>query len=328
MINYLKLIRIQNLLFIALVQFLMRQVVLVPILQVYGFDASMEMGMLSLLIIATVLIAAGGYVLNDYFDVKIDSINRPDRQIVGNKVSRHQAMFLHQLLTVAGMMCGLVLAFFARSFTLAFIFIVIPGLLWFYSASYKRQFLIGNLVIAFIAAISVLIVGITQLAFLQKEFGNLIFETPIPKQFYAWIGGFSVFSFLCTWIREIVKDIEDEKGDREMECRTMPIKWGIEKTKLFIYALILITCICLLAANYIFIPFAGTFTIRYIIFGLVLPFVALVYLIYKAKTSIEFHQASTLSKFIMLSGVLYSFAFYYLQAKEHGISLFNLFILK
>jgi 4-hydroxybenzoate polyprenyltransferase len=328
MINYFKLIRIQNLLFIALVQYLMRQVVLVPILQIYGFDASMEMGMLSLLIIATVLIAAGGYVLNDYFDVKIDAINKSSHQIVGNEVSRHQAMFLHQVLTVAGIICGLALAFFARSFTLAFIFIVIPGLLWFYSASYKRQFIIGNLVVAFMAAITVLIVGITQLAFLQKEFGTLIFETPIPKQFYAWIGGFSIFSFLCTWIREIIKDIEDEKGDREMECRTMPIKWGIENAKLFIYGLIAITVLCLLVANYVFIPFAGTFTIRYIIFGLALPFAALAYLIYMAKTPTEFHQASTLSKFIMLSGVLYSFAFYYLQAKAHGISLFNLFIVQ
>jgi 4-hydroxybenzoate polyprenyltransferase len=328
MILYLKLIRFQNLIFLALIQFVLRQVVLIPILQTFGFDASMETGMLYLLIIATVFIAAGGYVLNDYFDVKIDLINRPDKLIVGDTISRHTAMVLHQVLTGIGVFCGLLLACFAHSFTLGFIFIVIPGLLWFYSASYKRQFMIGNLVIAFIAAISVLVVGIAQLAFLQKEFGSLIFETPIPSFFYGWIGGFALFSFICTWIREIIKDMEDEKGDREMECHTMPIKWGIKKTKFFLYGLIVLTVSALFLANQLFIHFSGNLTIRYIIFALALPFVALAYLIYHAKTQTDYHQASILSKIIMILGILYSFIFYYLQAKSFGISLFNLFMVQ
>jgi len=326
--SYLKLIRIQNLFFIAFVQFLMQQVVLLPILQVYGFETSMVIGMLGLLITATVFIAAGGYVLNDYFDVKIDAINSMNNQIVGNEISRQKAMLLHQILTGIGVFCGLLLAYFARSITLAFIFIVVPGLLWFYSASYKRQFLIGNLVVAFIVAISILTVGITQLAFLQKEFGKLIFETPIPSQFYGWIGGFAIFSFLSTLIREIIKDMEDEKGDREMECRTMPIKWGLNNTKLFLYGLIIITVSLLFLANGFFINFDGLLTLKYIIFGLAAPYGVLIYLIYKAQVPSEFHQASTLSKFIMLSGVLYCFIFYYLQAKSNGISLFNLFLVQ
>jgi 4-hydroxybenzoate polyprenyltransferase len=306
----------------------MRQVVLVPILQTYGFDASMETSMLFLLITATVLIASGGYIINDYFDVKIDAINKPDKQIVGNKISRHTAIILHQILTGLGVICGLLLAFLSRSYTLAFIFIVIPGLLWFYSASYKRQFLIGNLVIAFISAITILVVGIAQLAFLQKEYGSLIFETPIPAHFYGWIGGFAIFSFLCTLIREIIKDIEDEKGDREMECRTLPIKWGISNTKIFLYSLIAITGFALFLADYFYIQFNSTLTLRYIIFGLALPFTGLCVMIYRAKSKSDFHQASDLLKVIMFIGVMYSFVFYFLQAKTFGISLFNLFILK
>jgi len=328
MYSYLKLVRYQNLIFIAFIQFVMRQVVLVPILQTFGFDATMDTSMLFLLITATVLIAAGGYVLNDYFDVKIDAINRPDKQLVGVVLSRHTAMALHQVLTTLGVICGLLLSYFARSFTLAFIFIVIPGLLWFYSASYKRQFLIGNLVIAFISAITILVVGIAQLSFLQKEFGSLIFETPIPAHFYSWIGGFALFSFLFTLMREILKDIEDEKGDREMECRTLPIKWGINKTKSFLYGLIALTVILLFLSNNYFIHFNGNLTTRYIIFGLVIPLAVLCYLIFMARSKSDFHQASTLSKVIMLVGVMYSFVFYYLEAKAYGISLFNVFILK
>jgi len=328
MYSYLKLIRYQNLIFIAFIQFVMRQVVLVPILQTFGFEATMDTSMLYLLITATVLIAAGGYVLNDYFDVKIDAINRPEKQIVGVVLSRHTAMALHQGLTGLGVICGLLLSFYSKSFTLAFIFIVIPGLLWFYSASYKRQFLIGNLVIAFISAITILVVGITQLAFLQKEFGSLIFETPIPGSFYGWIGGFALFSFLFTLIREILKDIEDEKGDREMECRTLAIKWGVTKTKTFLYCLIVLTVILLFLSEIFFIHFVGNLTLKYIIFGLVIPLAVLCYLIYSARSKSDFHQASLLSKVIMFVGVMYSFVFYYLQAKTYGISLFNIFILK
>ena len=328
MVTYIKLIRFKNLLFIAFVQFAMYQMVLVPILQTFGFDAALETGMLGLLIAATVFIAAAGYVLNDYFDVKIDAINRPEKQIVGNLISRHEAMLFHQILTGLGVICGLLLAYFAQSFTLAFIYIVVPGLLWFYSASYKRQFIIGNLVIAFISALTVLVVGITQLAFLQKEYGSFIFETPIPKHFYGWIGSFALFSFLCTWIREIIKDMEDEKGDREMECRTMPIKWGIIKTKGFLIGLILITVLGFFIMNGFFIHFTGSLTIRYLIFGLAMPFTALCYFIFTAKTPVDYHQASTLTKVILLIGIMYSLVFYFLQAKTFGFSMFNLFILK
>jgi 4-hydroxybenzoate polyprenyltransferase len=328
MIVFLRVLRIKNLIFIAFIQFVMHRLLLVPILQTYGFETAMGNCMLSLLIAATVLIAAGGYVLNDYFDVKIDNINRPETTIVGKQISRHTAMVLHQGLNGLGVFLGLLLAYFAHSFTLAFIFIVVPGLLWFYSASYKRQFITGNLVVSFAAALTVLIVGLTQLAFLQKEYGNLIFETPIPKQFYGWVGGYALFSFLCTWIREIIKDMEDEKGDREMECRTMPIKWGTNKTKLFLYGLIVITVSGLFVLNGLFIHFGGLLTFRYILFGLALPYAALCFLIFQAKSPEDYHRASTLSKAIMLIGVLYSFIFYYLQAKTYGISLFNLFIVK
>ncbi|MEI8273136.1 MAG: geranylgeranylglycerol-phosphate geranylgeranyltransferase [Paludibacter sp.] len=306
----------------------MQKLVIVPILQTFGFQTTFNNSLLFLLIASTVLIAAGGYVLNDYFDIKIDAINRPEKQLVGTKISRQSAMLMHQILTGLGILVGLLLAYFTQSFTLGFIYIVIPGLLWFYSASYKRQFIVGNVVISFITSITILIVAIAQIADLQKEFGKLIFETAIPHQIYAWLGAFSIFAFLCNWIREIIKDMEDERGDRELECHTMPIIWGIKKTKWFIYGLITVTVIGLFAANALFIPFEGTLTLRYIIFGLLLPLAVLCYLMAMAKSREDFNQAASMLKIIMLVGVLYGFIFYYLQARTFGISLFNLFIVK
>lgn len=324
---FLRLIRVKNLIFLAFMEFMMQKSVNVPILQTFGFDAFMSDAYLTLLIAGSVFIAAGGYILNDYFDVKIDLINRPEKVIVTRQISKSTAMILHQFLSITGVLCGLLLAWFARSFTVALVFILIPGMLWFYSASYKRQFLIGNLVVAFNAAVSVFIVGIAQLAFLEKTYGKLIFETPLPGQLYMWIGGFGLFAFLTTWIREIIKDMEDEAGDREMECRTMPIKWGKMATTWFATVLIILTSALLLYFS-VSVPFDGTLTLRYVLPGIILPLAMLLYLLFSAKVPADYHQASSLTKLIMLIGVLYSLIFYYLQAKTYGFSIFNHFMVK
>lgn len=122
--------------------------------------------------------------------------------------------------------------------------------------------------------------------------------------------------------------MQDEAGDRELECRTMPIKWGIMKTKIFIYSLITITIALLYLLSLIFVPFTGHLTSQYISYGIVLPLIVLIYLVSKARSANEYAQASTLLKFTMLIGVFYSFIFYYLQAKSYGISIFNLFMVK
>ena len=173
-----------------------------------------------------------------------------------------------------------------------------------------------------------LIVAIVELSVLEQRFGKLLFETPIPGQFYTWIGGFSVFSFLLTLLREIIKDIEDEKGDREMECRTIVLKWGLPRTKLLLYLLICIIVVALYAVEFLMTEFEGSLTIKYITYGLALPLAVLVFMIFKAQNTTDFHQASTFVKFIMLSGVLYSFIFYFQMAKMYSISVFDLFIIK
>lgn len=323
--NYLKLIRINNLIFILLIQCMIQQFIIAPVLQINDIDNSNSLLYYILLVATTILIAAGGYVLNDYFDVKIDTINKPDRLIIGRFISKEKAMFLYQVLTICGIITGLILAWLLSSFTFALIFIAVPGLLWFYSASYKRQLIIGNVIVAFLAGLSVFIVGMTEIALLQKQFGLLIFETGIPEHIYCWTGGFAFFAFLLTWIREIIKDIEDIRGDRELECRTLPIVWGITKAKTTIWILSGITIALLVVTCIFLIPFEKSLTTKYLVYGIILPFLLLFYLIFKAKDPYDYHQASALSKFIMLMGLLYTFIVYYMLAKTYGISMFNTF---
>lgn len=325
---YLQLIRYKNLLFLAFIQFAMQQLIVAPLLQKYGFEYITPDYSLLLLILATVFIAAGGYVINDYFDIKIDRINKPDKQIVSTIVTKQQAMLLHQVLTGIGVICGLALAFSLRSFTLGFLFIVVPGLLWFYSASYKRQFLTGNLIVALLAGLSVLVVGIAAVADLKHTYNDLVFQTTIPAEIYVWMGGFALFSFLLTFVRELVKDMQDVEGDREMECRTVAIVWGAAKTKLLIYSVVVVVIGLLLGVSKFYIPFENSLSFRYILFGLILPLLAFIFLIVKAQNTDALKSAATFLKYIMLLGVLYSFVFYFLLAKQFGLSLFNLLLIK
>jgi len=327
-IQFFKLIRYQNLLFLALTQLLLQQLIVSPLLQKYGFEYIAADTTIFLLITATVCITAAGYVINDYFDLKIDRINKPEKVLIGTVFSKQQAMLMHQVITAIGIITGLILAYNLQSFTLAFLFIVIPGLLWFYSASYKRQFAIGNVIVALMAASSVLIVGISSVAELKCNYADLVYQTPIPAEIYSWIGGFAAFSFLLTLMRELVKDLQDREGDSEVECRTMAIVWGEFKTKLVVY-LLGASCIAfLIFANQQLIPFEGTLTFKYILFGMIVPLLVFGYLLQTAHQPSAYKIASRMLKYIMLIGVLYSIVFYFLMAKTYGLSLFNLFIIQ
>lgn len=313
-IDYIKLVRYKNLIAIIFFQVLMYYGIVLPILDKYQMGQACY-GSLEfiLLVCSSIFIAAGGYAINEYFDTKIDMINRPEKVIVGKTISRKSAATYFQILIGIGTLCGLILAYLVRDIKAGFIFIIIPGLLWFYSGAYKRQFLIGNIIIGFCAAMSIFLVGYIECSVLSKMFGPIIFETPIVSEIYSWVGGFSLFAFLLTMIREIVKDVEDIEGDREMECRTMPIVWGIKKTKIFLYVLTIATVALIGFFAFTKIHFAvDNITKKYFIFGILLPFIAFLYLIFKAKGKNDFHQASSFCKYMMIIGSLYSVFVYFL----------------
>ncbi len=307
---YLRLLRVGNLAFLAILLFVMEKWVATPLLRLAQFSEQMPWWVLTLLILSTVLIAAGGYVINDYFDVKIDRINRPDEMVVTRHISRDGAMRIFQVLTAVGIAAGLVVAWWARSWTLAMIYIVIPGLLWFYSASYKRQLLVGNIVVSFASALVPLLVAIANADYLRHLYGEALQYTPVVGQLYVWISGFSLFAFLITLAREMVKDIEDITGDREMECRTAAIVWG-EKACKTIVSVILLVAISLI--TYLFLavlPFPcdwNTISTRYVVFGLIIPILCAIILLWAAKSPLEYRRTQLIIKFVMFMGVLYSF---------------------
>ena len=308
--DIMRLVRWSNLLFLAALIWLMEKWVAVPILDAAAFGEQLPGYMLFLLILATVGIAAGGYVINDYFDVKIDRINRPDELIVTNTVSKPAAMKLSIGLSAFGIICGMIVAFLLRSMTLGILFVIIPGLLWFYSSSYKRLLLIGNITIALLAAMTPLLVAMTNVAYLQLHYAIVLPFVSLEHDLYAWLGGFALFAFLLTWIREVIKDMQDQMGDREYECHSLPVVWGDLWTKIFVTGLIVFTLLVIGHLWYRVLPFDTgwlSLSTRYIVFGIVTPLLGVLGLLWAAKIPSDYKTCQQLVKFTMLLGMLYSF---------------------
>ena len=301
--------RWSNLLFLTALVWLMEKWVAVPVLNQAAFGEQLPWYIVLLIGLATVLIAAGGYVINDYFDVKIDRINRPDELIVTRTIPKPVAMHLSIGLSIAGVICGIAAAGLLRSMTLAILFIIVPGLLWFYSSSYKRLFMIGNLIIALLAALTPMLVAMSNVAILQLRYETILPYTTLEHDLYAWLGGFALFAFLLTWIREIIKDMQDQMGDRELECHSMPVVWGDTWTKVFVTALIVLTLAIIGHLWWHVLPFPtgwSSLSTRYIALGIVTPLLGVLGLLWAAKIPSDYKTCQQLVKFTMLIGMLYS----------------------
>ncbi|MFN7791677.1 MAG: geranylgeranylglycerol-phosphate geranylgeranyltransferase [Cyclobacteriaceae bacterium] len=231
---------------------------------------------LFLIVASTVMIAAAGYIINDYYDIKIDLINKPDRVVIGKTITRRYAIFFHTVISVAGVGKGLLINWKVGAVNFVSVF-----LLWLYSNNLKRLPLIGNLVVSLLAGLSIFL-----LSFLYEQYLPLVMT-------------YSLFAFFMTLIREIVKDMEDMKGDTTFGCRTLPIVWGIRKTKSFLYGTILVFSFLVLWLDYQQLKISWIYFIPL----LFVPMSILFYRLLKADTKKEFYQLSQLCKIIMLLGI-------------------------
>jgi 4-hydroxybenzoate polyprenyltransferase len=256
-----------------------------------------------LLVIATVFITAGGYVINDYFDIKTDLINK-GKVIVGTKIPRRQAMMWHSIFNIAGVAAGFYISYKAGYIWLGTLFLVVSGILYFYSASYKRQFLIGNIIVALLTAMVPMLVVFYEWPSLYKYYALNAIKLPDINFIIYWVGGFSLFAFLTNLIREIIKDIEDFEGDIAYGRNTVPVVIGILSAKVVSVCLIMITILLLYLAWHFFIN--DTITLIYISVAIVLPLLYVIYKLLISSDKKQLHSASSILKVVMITGVLYS----------------------
>jgi 4-hydroxybenzoate polyprenyltransferase len=313
--TFLKIVRWQNLLIIILTMILMRYAVLRPVLSrmnVFLYDLPGQMTNMSLqlawydfviLVMATVLISAGGYVINDYFDIKTDLINR-GKVLVGTEMPRRQAMMLHNILNIIGVAAGFYISWKVGYFWMGVLFLLVSGLLYFYSASYKRQFLIGNVIVALLTAMVPMLVVLYDAPPIYRYYAVNAIKLPDLTLIFYWVGGFSIFAFITTLTREIIKDIEDFEGDVAYGRNTIPVVIGILTTRIISVCLVVITIAMLFLAWFLFIK--DTITLVYISLTIVIPLILVAYQLIISKSRSQLHIASRLMKIVMITGILYS----------------------
>jgi 4-hydroxybenzoate polyprenyltransferase len=300
-ISFLRLIRISNLLIIAGTQVLVRYCVLNPLLRHHHMDLQLPDGSFVLLVIATVFTAAAGYAINDYFDRRIDRVNKPESLIVGRLIYPRHAMAYHLFFSITGALIGTWVSYRAGLLYLCLVFYMVSGLLWFYSTTYKREFLLGNVIVALLTALVPFLVLLYELPLLARTYGHS--AAPVVRNLMTWFIGFSFFAFLLNFVREIVKDAEDFEGDQAYGKRTVPVVWGMIATRWLSMALVAVSILLLGTAWYFFIP--DKITLWYFIVLLAIPLAVVIIMIYRAQSSVHYHLASTVIKVIMLLGLLY-----------------------
>jgi 4-hydroxybenzoate polyprenyltransferase len=300
---------------IALTQILLRYFVLQKILNQNSIALELNNSLFFLVVLSTVLIAAAGYIINDYFDMKTDLINHPETVVVGKIIKRRMAIILHITFTFLGIIIGMYAALMTGYLRLAIFHFVAAALLWFYSTNFKKQLLVGNIVVSVLTAAVAFMPFVYEMGLLEKVHPGFAFmHKDVVLSCFKITFIFSLFAFITSLAREMIKDMEDYKGDEATGGHTMPIVWGMHSSKLNVFFLIVITVILLLFVIYNTFKFyrivINVNTI-YIFSGLIIPLIVLALMTLNARESRQFKNASLLLKFIMLTGLAYSFIFYF-----------------
>jgi len=315
--SILRLVRLPNLLIIAFTQYAMRYLIMEPLLPSSSFELQFGDFQFALLVFSTMLIAAGGYIINDYFDTQADLINKPRRVVVGVTIHRRIALILHAVMNIMGVGIGIYLSFYIKLPTLSMVFLIATGLLWFYSTNYKRQFLVGNLAVSILTGLVPLMVILFEIPLLNRTYGEIMLRNDVSFGYLvAWVGAFSFFAFVTTLIREVIKDAEDFEGDNAYGMKTVPIVLGTFWTRMVLLLMIVGTLGVLVYLLLKYIVFSvdplDYISLIYFALFLALPLTALTIQVMLARDKRAYRRASLLIKLVMLAGILYSVVVFYL----------------
>ena len=300
---FFRLVRWPNLVFIFLTQLLFYYCIQLPLhYQLFStVDPILKPRLFYLLAISSVLIAAAGYIINDYFDLNIDRVNKPKRLVVDRIIRRRWTILWHWILSGLGLLLSFYVSWRLRNPLIALGNLSCVILLYFYSTTFKRKLLLGNIIISLLTAwvILVLYVGEFHWSALAADGYKRLFSS-----LFKFAIVYSSFAFLLSLIREVVKDIEDMDGDMRYGCRTMPIVWGVNVAKVFAGTLIVVLLGALVILQFYVLQKSWFPLTVYGILLVDLPLLWILRKLYAAQTKEDYHRLSNIIKAVMLAGIL------------------------
>lgn len=300
---FFRLIRWPNLLFIVITQLLFFYCVYAPLLK--EFPTPNYQLLFFFLVAASLLIAAGGYSINDYFDIQIDIINKPDKIVINKYIKRRWAIIWHLIFSTLGVFISFYISLKTDNWWILLINFFCVLLLWFYSTTFKRKLLSGNIIIAALTAWVIIAVylfaGADVFSFKGWAQESVDFNV---RRLFKFTLLYASFAFIMTLIREVIKDLEDMEGDRKYYCTTMPIIWGVPAAKVFT-AVWIVVCIAALGIVQLYAWQSGWWLAAlYILILILLPLVYMLRKLYKAGTAAHYKALSTIVKIVMLFGIM------------------------
>lgn len=298
--GFLRLVRWQNLVFIAITQFLFVYCIVHPVFESVGIPPNIKSYYFILLVSSSVTIAAAGYIINDYFDLNIDLINKPDKLVVEKIISRRWVIVWHLMLSSIGVLVALYIDFTSPVKFLTLANLSCVGLLFLYSISLKKKLLAGNILISLLTAWVILVITYAETSNLLRSIETAPSIAKVTRISFLYAG----FAFIISLIREVVKDMEDIEGDRKYGCYTMPIAWGINTSKVFISVWLVVLIAALVIVQFYVLQFRWWWSAGYCILFIIVPLLYIFKKLFSANTSKDYHSLSTLIKLTMFTGIL------------------------
>lgn len=309
--GFFQLIRYPNLVFIALTQSLFYYQIIVPYLKKNGQSKQLlQETDFTLLLVSSVLIAAAGYIINDYFDIQIDNVNKPERLILGKLIKRRWAMLLHLVLSLVGLFLTAVVSMHLNNLLLLALNFLSVLMLLLYSSTFKKRLLIGNIIISVLTAWVVGVLFIAEIRLNDAAYMHM--NQAALGSLYKVTLVYAGFAFIVSLIREVVKDMEDMEGDRRFGCKTMPISWGIPSTKIFVAVWIFVLVGLFAAIAFYALLNSWSWPFYALSFAMIIQFFYLLKKLYYAQLTTDFAKISKTLKLVMLLGIL-SMSFYFLS---------------
>lgn len=315
MSTFLKLIRWQNILTVALTMFAMRYAVILPVNNYYEIEPGLQKWGFMFLVAGVMFLMAAGNVINDYFDRKTDMINRPQKVIVGFKIRRRQVMLMHIFFNFLGVVCGFVAGWFAQNLWIGFFFLFISVLLWTYSSELKKILFVGNFSLALLTALIPLAVGITEYVAFENSLSQWDSNSVhAVKVWFQVIIGFAAFSFLFNYLRELIKDCIEYNGDLETGIKSFPTIIGKRKTDYIIGVIAFVSLLLVMFIWHVYLSKLmffknDSFSLLYIYSMIIFPSALILLFAFFSKKQSKYKTMSRLSKFILVTGLLYSIIF-------------------